>query len=373
MTAETETTKTIETQVAEWSATDAGLRAVVETTTGISIAAHAEGPAKGYKAVEAARKLLKVHRTAIESRRKDLKAPIMELGKLVDAEAKRLTAIVEPRELELAQDAKAYEDRLEAERKAEEARIAAERAEADRLAREKLQTRINAVQELGGAVDLLYLQTAEDDEVESMLTRLRTEKEEREAIAAKEEAERIERERLDAIATAEREARDAEDRAVREEEERVRREAAEAEAEAERQRLAAERAEIDRRQAEMDRQEREIREAREKLEREARERAEAEERRVRDEKEAKEKAERDAEAARIEAERLEREAAERKQAEAASAALEAARRPDLEKVSAWANAWLAARPDFPEIADPEINDRMLAAFSFARSAIEDLI
>ena len=210
--------------------------------------------------------MLKVHRTAIESRRKDLKAPILELGKLVDAEAKRLTAIVEPRELELSADAKAYEDRLEAERKAEEARIAAERAEAERLAREKLQARINAVQELGGAVDLLYLQTAEDDEVESMLTRLRTEKEEREAIAAKEEAERIERERLDAIATA-----------------------------------------------------------------------------------------------------------ERKQAEEAAAALEAARRPDLEKVREWAAAWIAARPEFPAIADKSIESAMLKAARYVEDNLAAIV
>lgn len=306
MTNEIETAKPIETQVAEWSATDAGLRAVVETTAGISVEAHAEGPAKGYKAVEAARKLLKVHRTAIEGRRKELKAPILELGKLVDAEAKRLTEIVEPREMELAADAKAYEDRLEAERKAEEARVAAERAEAERLAREKLQSRIDSVQALGGSVDLAYLQTAGDDEIASMLARLRAEKEESEA--------------------------------------------AEAEAAAERQRLAAERAEMDRRQAEIDEQERKVREDREALERKEREQAEAEERRVREAREAQEKSE-----------RLAREAAEHKQAEEAAAALEAARRPDLEKLRTWASEWLAARPELPEIADKSIEAAMLKA------------
>ena len=350
MTNEIETAKPIETQVAEWSATDAGLRAVVETTAGISVEAHAEGPAKGYKAVEAARKLLKVHRTAIEGRRKELKAPILELGKLVDAEAKRLTEIVEPREMELAADAKAYEDRLEAERKAEEARVAAERAEADRLAREKLQSRIDSVQALGGTVDLAYLQTAGDDEIASMLARLRAEKEESEAAAAKEESERAERERLEAIATAEREAKEAAARAARDEEERVRREAAEAEAAAERQRLAAERAEMDRRQAEIDEQERKVREDREALERKEREQAEAEERRVREAREAQEKSE-----------RLAREAAEHKQAEEAAAALEAARRPDLEKLRTWASEWLAARPELPEIADKSIEAAMLKA------------
>lgn len=361
MTTEIETATPIETQVAEWSATDAGLRAVVETTAGISVEAHAEGPAKGYKAVEAARKLLKVHRTAIEGRRKELKAPILELGKLVDAEAKRLTEIVEPREMELAADAKAYEDKLEAERKAEEARIAAERAEAERLAREKLQSRIDSVQALGGTVDLAYLQMAGDDEIASMLARLRAENEEREAAAAKEESDRVERERLEAIATAEREAKEAAERAARDEEERVRREAAEAEAASERQRLAAERAEMDQRQAEIAEQERQVREAREDLERKEREQAEAEERRVREARETQEKAEREAEAQRIETERLAREEAEHKQAEEAAAALEAARRPDLEKLRTWSSEWLAARPELPEIADKSIEAAMLKA------------
>lgn len=38
---ETKKPESIEAQVAEWRATDAGLRAVVETTAGISVEAHA--------------------------------------------------------------------------------------------------------------------------------------------------------------------------------------------------------------------------------------------------------------------------------------------------------------------------------------------
>lgn len=363
MSTEIETTKPapIEYQVAEWSATDAGLRAAVESTAGISVEAHAEGPANGYKAVEAARKMLKVHRTAIEGRRKELKAPILKLGKLVDSEAERLTAIVEPRELELAQDAKAYEDKLAAERQAEEGRLAAERAEAERLARERLQSRVDAVKYLGGNLDIVFLQTAGEDEMEALLARLRTEKEERDAIAAKEEAERVERERLEEIARQEREEKERTEREEREAEERRVREEQEAAAKLERERLAAERAEMDRRQAELDRQEREISEAREKAEREAREKAEAEERAVRE-----------AERLRQEVEKAEREAEEARKAEAERLAMEEARRPDLEKVSAWANAWLAARPDFPEISDTEISQRLQLASAKACALLESL-
>ena len=111
MTEKTETTApaTIEAQVAAWSATTAELVAAVKATEGITVAGHAEGPKKGRAAVHAQLMTLQGHRTGIEKRRTELKRPILDLGKLVDSEAARLTGIIAPREAELRADRDAYD------------------------------------------------------------------------------------------------------------------------------------------------------------------------------------------------------------------------------------------------------------------------
>lgn len=76
----------------------------------------------GYKAVHAARVSLKKCRTEIEAKRKDLKAEALAYGRRVDDEAKRLTAIIEPTELELGREQKRIDDELERiKREADEA------------------------------------------------------------------------------------------------------------------------------------------------------------------------------------------------------------------------------------------------------------
>ena len=139
MTEKTETTAptaptTIEAQVAAWSATTAELVAAVKATEGITVAGHAEGPKKGRAVVHAQLMTLQGHRTSIEKRRTELKRPILDLGKLVDSEAARLTGIIAPRESELRADRDAYDaeqERIAAEaetkRKAEEAKASEER------------------------------------------------------------------------------------------------------------------------------------------------------------------------------------------------------------------------------------------------------
>ena len=99
----------------------------------------------GFEAVRSARISVKNARTSVEATRKILKAESLEYGRAVDAEAKRLTALLEPIEADLEAKEKAITDEkariqkaieVEAERKAEQAKIDEER----RIAAEQLAT-----------------------------------------------------------------------------------------------------------------------------------------------------------------------------------------------------------------------------------------
>jgi len=298
MTEKTETTApaTIEAQVAAWSATTAELVAAVKATEGITVAGHAEGPKKGRAAVHAQLMTLQGHRTSIEKRRTELKRPILDLGKLVDSEAARLTGIISPREAELRADRDAYDaeqERIaaeaEAKRKAEEAKAAEER-------RKALQARVDTVASLGGQIDLVGLQTATEEEFAAQVATLTEERDERDRIA------KAEREQREAAEAAERE-RVAEQQ-KKDEADRIERERIAAEERAEQKRVAAEaKKERDRLQAEAD--------------------------------------------AKAEAERLAQEEADR----IAEAARLAALWPDREKIRAWVLMAREALPALPTIAD----------------------
>ena len=92
----------------------------------------------GLEVVHKARITVRDHRTDIEKTRKALKADVLEFGRRVDAEAQRLTALLEP---------------IEAHLEAEESRIAAEkkrlREEADRKRHEATLARMNALLAVG--------------------------------------------------------------------------------------------------------------------------------------------------------------------------------------------------------------------------------
>lgn len=224
MTAETTNPESLEQQVAAWSATESEIVAKVEATNGLTIAGYLDedgtaNPKKGREVVHRALMELVGIRTAIEARRKSLKAPILALGNLVDSEAKRLTSLSQPRENELAADRAAYD--AEAKR-IEDERLAAIEEEKRRLA-EIEQARIQAVAdqivELGFKPNFAWLALASESAVGEFLAILTAEKgrrDEEERIArakreaeeaaaakaaaekaAKEEAERIERERPD--------------------------------------------------------------------------------------------------------------------------------------------------------------------------------
>ena len=350
------TEKPIETQVAEWSATDAAIRETVAKTEGITVAGYiddkgVENPKKGREAVQKALTSLVTVRTDIEKRRKELKAPILALGSLVDTEAKRLTALSQPRELELQRDRDAYD--------AEQAKIAdAKKAEEDRLAaiaaeeaRKVLQTKVDRVASLGGIPNLAQLALISDEAFDALVAELA---EAQAAKIAREAEEKAAREEAERIAREQREAKEEEER--RAQAAQREKEAAEAKARrAEEDRAAAERkrlqeiedARIEKERAEL-RREREAQEAeRKRLDAESdklRRDREAEESRVRRERERKEAEE-----------EVERERVATQEREAAEAARIAAEKPDREKIAAFAQAWRKAMPDVPAIESAELS------------------
>jgi hypothetical protein len=345
MSAETTKAPSLETQVAEWSATESDLREAVKATEGITVAGHTEGPKRGAEAVHDAMMTLINLRTPIEKRRMELKRPILDLGNLVDSEAKRLTAILEPREAELRADRDAYRSeqaKIAAEKKAKEDRLAAIAAEE---ARAILQAKVERVTALGGIPNLAQLQLISDEAFAALVAELA---EAQAAKIAREAKEKADREEADRIAREQREAKEAEER--RAQAEQREKEAAEAKrrrdeedrAAAERKRLQdIEDTRLEKERAEL-RREREAQEAeRKRLDAEAdkiRRDREEEESRVRREQERKE--------AEAEAERERIEAAEREAAEAARIETE---KPDREKIAAFALAWKANRPSLPTI------------------------
>lgn len=266
--------------------------------------------AAGMKQAIAARAAWRGPRIEVEKVRKAAKAPVLALGREIDAYAKGLEARLLDGESHYDRQIKAEEARKEAER---EARLEAERQRVAGI-RKRIEAMRSApvraagkplavVRALGRevfdtAIDDSFAEFAEEaqqvqtevlDTMNSMIEAAEAQAEEAERLAREreelerqraeqeriraeqEEAARREREEADRIAREEREAeaaRLAELRAQQEEEMRQLREAEEA-------RLAAEREELARQQAELDRQ-RQEQEARERAKREADARAEAE-------------------------------------------------------------------------------------------------
>ena len=241
MSAETTKAPSLETQVAEWSATESDLREAVKATEGITVAGHTEGPKRGAEAVHDAMMTLINLRTPIEKRRMELKRPILDLGNLVDSEAKRLTAILEPREAELRADRDAYRSeqaKIAAEKKAKEDRLAAIAAEE---ARAILQAKVERVTALGGIPNLAQLQLISDEAFAALVAELAEVQAAKIAREAQEKADRDEEDRAAAERKRLQEEADKIRREREEEESRVRREQErkEAEAEAERERIEA--------------------------------------------------------------------------------------------------------------------------------------
>lgn len=166
---------------------------------------------KGYKAVHAALMTVKGKRVEVEKKRKELKADSLAFGRAVDAEAKRITALLKPIEDHLAGEKQAILD--------EKARIKAEKEQQERA---ELEAKIRAEQEAKAAEEKARLEAAALAEAERLAK-----------IEAEQEAER---QRLAAIA--QEQSRKEAEREVKREAERQALEAERQEIQAEKERLA---------------------------------------------------------------------------------------------------------------------------------------
>ena len=309
------------TKIAVISQTETAISELREQYMGLAIA----GPddRKGYLAVSEARKDVKARRVKVEHARKALNEDALTYQRTVNAEAKRITAMLEPIETYLEQQEDGYKAALAAKfRQAEEARKA------------KLQARVDALNAVRGAVPLAVLEALTDEQFAAELskaTEADNARKAQEEAAAKAEADRqAEAERL----RKEEEAKLAAERAKLEAERRKADEAA-----------AAERAKQAEAQRKIDEERRKLEAEKARLEREEFER----QAKVKAEQEAREKLAREqAEQARLEAERKEREAAE--------AARREAMKPDLQKLREYAAA-LEAVP-IPSVTDAAVVGRL---------------
>ncbi|HUT88025.1 MAG TPA: hypothetical protein VMY37_00885 [Thermoguttaceae bacterium] len=203
----------------------------------------------GAKIVHEARMVVKSHRVDVEKTRKALKADALEFGRKVDAEAKRIVALLTPIEQHLSDQESAYEEAKEAIRNA--ARLKAEAEE--RAKQEAEEARLKAEREAEGErlrVEREKLQ-AEREAMEAERSKIAAEQEaERAKLRAAQEKIDNENRRLEAIETArlrkiedERIAAEAAERSRIETERRIAREAEKkkaAEAAAEAARIKAE-------------------------------------------------------------------------------------------------------------------------------------
>src|SRR3972149_8395159 len=92
----------------------------------------------GYKAVKEARITVKGKRVEVEKKRKELKEDSLRFGKAVDAEAKRITGLLEPIELQLSKQEDDYD--------AEKERV---KQQVIRKEQERMQARADKLHEYG--------------------------------------------------------------------------------------------------------------------------------------------------------------------------------------------------------------------------------
>jgi colicin import membrane protein len=330
------------TKIAIISQTETAIAELREQYMSLSIA----GPEdrKGFLAVSEARKDVKARRVKVEHARKALKEDALAYGRLVDGEAKRITAMLEPIEDHLQKQEDGYEAARDAiKRQAEESRKA------------KLQSRVDALQAVRGAVPLAVLEALTDEQFAAELakaTEADNARKAQEEAAAKAEAERkAEADRLrkeeEARIAAERAKLEAE-RKAQEEAQRIEREKIKAERRKADEAAAAERAKQAEAQRLIEEERRKLEAEKARLEREEFER----QAKVKAEHEAREKVAREqAEQARLEAERKEREVAE--------AARREAMKPDLQRLREYIEA-LESVP-IPSVSDPNVYQIVLNA------------
>lgn len=209
-------------QVKEYTTTEAALAALRKDYEGTIFPVETK---KGLTDAKTARRSIITLRTDLEKARKKLKAPIIERGKLLDSEAKRITAELVALEVPIDKQIKVEEARIEAEKEkarlAEEARIEAIKVKIQHLRDEATFPGVPSVRSIDTRYDeVMQLDIDEDTYAEFVddantahletLQALRRERGfavEREAEAAQVAADRAELEKL----RKEKEAREAEE------------------------------------------------------------------------------------------------------------------------------------------------------------------
>ena len=115
---------------------------------------------KGYAACDAARKVVKKHRIAVENRRKELKEEALRFGQKVDGEAKRISSQLE----EIEDHLRGQQDIIDKE--AERQKL---KAQAD--AKAKLDARILRLQGVRAQFDIYALNAMSDDDFAALMLR----------------------------------------------------------------------------------------------------------------------------------------------------------------------------------------------------------
>ncbi len=365
MNAQIKEVPSIVTEIAEYSQTAAALSDLRHRYAGVAFNVTTTN---GMNEAKKARQEVKGYRTALEAKRKEIKAPALERCRLIDDEAKTITAALLELEEPIDAQIKAEEARKEAEKAAKaQAEAARVQAHQDRINNDIVSAIRGAAGQSAEGIALIIsdieaitigaafeefqcqAQLAKDetlDKLRAMHAAAVAHEAEQARIKAEQEAEaaRIvaERAELDKL-RAEQEAREREAAAIRAEQERKDREAREAIEREQATKLAAERAV----QAEELRKQREAQEAELRAQREEQAKADAEA-----------AAARRAEEARLAAERAELRRQQDEVAAAQRAAEEAKHAADM-RIRGLAHEMLLALKDaHPHIADDNLRTRI---------------
>lgn len=127
--------------IVAFSRTESALATLRENYEGV---VYDVATATGLAEAKAARKDIITHRTSLEKKRVEIKAPYLEYGRLLDTEAKRITAELE-----------SLENPIDSQIKAEEKRLADIKAEADRIEAARVnkhQNNLEAIRAIAGSM-----------------------------------------------------------------------------------------------------------------------------------------------------------------------------------------------------------------------------
>lgn len=209
------------TEIAEYSKTEAALSDLAKRYKGVIFDVTTT---EGMDVARKSRAEIRTYRTSLEAKRVEIKAPALERCRLIDAEAKRITAALV--ELEDPIDAQIKKE----ERRKEEEKNAAARAEQARVEAE--QRAIKEAEEKRLAAERAEIERQKAELAKAEQARLAAEAESRRKIEEEERAARFRIEEQERVARQAREAEEAKARAARQAEEdrlKAEREAIEAE------------------------------------------------------------------------------------------------------------------------------------------------